>query len=234
MDGTTERIEVKGSSDCEENDLTPCKWRNNMKIAVTASGPTLDDQVDPRFGRCPYFLIVETDTMEFEALENANIAVGGGAGIQSGQLMADRDVKAVLTGNCGPNAFQTLGAAGIQVIVGVSGVVRQAVEQFKSGGFSTASDPNVASHFGIGPGGVTTPADNTQPTAQQMGTGAGGGMGMGRGMGGGRGMGRGMGMGSGAPSPGLTGKQDLEALKAQAQALEKQLKAINTQISEAE
>lgn len=109
-----------------------------MKIAVTASGPTLDDQVDPRFGRCVYFLIVETDTMEFEALENANIAVGGGAGIQSGQLMADRDVKAVLTGNCGPNAFQTLGAAGIEVIVGVSGVVRQAIEQFKSGAFSAA------------------------------------------------------------------------------------------------
>ena len=218
-----------------------------MKIAVTASGPTLDDQVDPRFGRCPYFLIVETDTMEFEALENANIAVGGGAGIQSGQLMADRDVKAVLTGNCGPNAFQTLGAAGIQVIVGVSGVVRQAVEQFKSGALSAASDPNVASHFGTGAGGAATPADNTQPAAQQMG--AGGGMGMGRGMGGGKGMGMGRGMGRGIPSassgqvgmrggavppPGLTGEQNLEALKAQAQSLEEQLKSLNARISETE
>ena len=215
-----------------------------MKIAVTATGPTLDDQVEPRFGRCSYFLIVETDTMKFEALKNANIAVGGGAGIQSGQLMADRDVKVLLTGNCGPNAFQTLGAAGIQVIVGVSGIGRQAIEQFKSGAFSAASDPNVASHFGTGGGGAAAPADNTQPAAQQMSTG--GGMGMSRGMGGGRGMGRGMGMGMGrgmgmgagvggiVPPAGVTGKAELESLKAQAQALEEQLKALNARISETE
>jgi len=132
-----------------------------MKVAVTAKGPSLDDEVDQRFGRCAYFLIVEADTMEFEALENANTALGGGAGIQSGQLMADRDVKVHLTGNCGPNAFQTLGAAGIQVIVGVSGIVRDAIEQFKSGDLSAASDPNVASHFGMGAGGASSSADST-------------------------------------------------------------------------
>lgn len=121
-----------------------------MKIAVTAKGKTLEDQVDPRFGRCPYFLIVNTDTMDFEALENPSLAQGGGAGIQSGQLMAEHNVKFVLTGNCGPNAFQTLGAADIQVIVGASGIVREAVEQFKSGALSSASDSNVASHFGMG------------------------------------------------------------------------------------
>ena len=125
-----------------------------MKIAVTAKGKTLDDQVDPRFGRCPYFLVVDTDTMDFEALENSNAVLGGGAGIQSGQLMAEHDVKVVLTGNCGPNAFQTLGAADIQVIVGVGGIVRQAVGQFTSGALSSASDPNVASHFGMGGGGT--------------------------------------------------------------------------------
>jgi len=102
-----------------------------MKIAVTSKGSGFDDQVDPRFGRCAYFLIVETEKIETEPIENPNVALGGGAGIQSAQLMAELDVKAVLTGNCGPNAFQTLAAAGIEVIVGVTGKVRDVVEQFK-------------------------------------------------------------------------------------------------------
>ena len=92
-----------------------------MKIAITSTGATLDDQVEARFGRCPCFLIVDTDSMALEAIENPNVAAGGGAGVQSAQLMADKGVKTVLTGNCGPNAFQVFGAAGIQVIVGVSG-----------------------------------------------------------------------------------------------------------------
>lgn len=171
-----------------------------MKIAVTSTGPALDDHVEARFGRCPYFLIIDTDTMQFEAIENPNIALGGGAGIQSAQLMSEKGVTAVLTGNCGPNAFSVFGQAGIQVIVGVSGPVRNAVEQFKAGAFSSASEPNVASHFGVN----TAPTDPTA-TGQPMigplgqgggiGLGMGGGRGMGRGMGGGRGMGRGGGMG---------------------------------------
>ena len=66
-----------------------------MKICVTAQGNNLDSQVDPRFGRCPYFIIVDPQTLEYEALENPNAVVGGGAGIQSGQLVAGKDVKAV-------------------------------------------------------------------------------------------------------------------------------------------
>ena len=75
-----------------------------MKIAITATGPSLDDQVEARFGRAPYYLFVETETMEVETVQNPNAAAGGGAGIQSAQLMSDHDVKYVLTGNCGPNA----------------------------------------------------------------------------------------------------------------------------------
>ena len=125
-----------------------------MKIAVTAKGKTLEDLVDPRFGRCLVFLIVDTETLATEAIENANVALGGGAGIQSAQLMAEHDVKVVLTGNCGPNAYQTLNAAGIEVIVGVSGRIRDAVEQFKAGSLSSTQGPNVASHFGMGAGSV--------------------------------------------------------------------------------
>ena len=123
-----------------------------MRIAVTATKPSLEAALDPRFGRCPCFVLVETDDMSFEAISNANMSLGGGAGIQSAQLMAEKGVKAVLTGNCGPNAHQTLTAAGIDVIVGCSGTVSEAVERFKSGQFRTASAPNVASHSGLGGG----------------------------------------------------------------------------------
>ena len=125
-----------------------------MKIAVTSTGPTLDDPVAARFGRCAYFLIADPDSMEFEAIENPNVAAGGGAGVQSAQLMADKGVQAVLTGNCGPNAFQVFGAAGIEVIVGVGGSVRDAVAQYKRGAFTPASQPNVQSHFGVAGGGT--------------------------------------------------------------------------------
>ena len=119
-----------------------------MKIAITTNGQDLDGQVDPRFGRCGGFLVVDTDSMTFDFVPNPNAAVGGGAGIQSAQLLANQDVKAVLTGNCGPNAFQTLQAAGVDVFTGVSGVVRDAVEQYKSGALTVDGKSNVGSHFG--------------------------------------------------------------------------------------
>jgi len=100
-----------------------------MKIAITSTGKDLDAQVDPRFGRCQFFLIVDTDTMEYEALENEQAEARGGAGIQAGQFMAERGVKAVLTGNCGPNAFQALSAADIEIFTGVSGVTKEAIER---------------------------------------------------------------------------------------------------------
>lgn len=173
-----------------------------MKIAVTSTGPTVDHNVESRFGRCAYFLIVDTDTMQCEPIENPNIALGGGAGIQSAQLMSEKGVRTILTGNCGPNAFSVFGQAGIEVIIGVSGPVRSAVEQFKRGSFSSASQPNVGSHFGL----HNSPANPvpmgrpvTDPSGQRGGMGLrmGGGRGMGRGMGGGHGMGCGGGRGKG-------------------------------------
>ncbi len=234
-----------------------------MKIAVTSTGPTLDDNVEARFGRCAYFLVIDTDTMQLEAIENPNIALGGGAGIQSAQLMSEKGVTTVLTGNCGPNAFNVFGQAGIQVIVGVSGSVRNAVEQFKAGAFSSASEPNVASHFGMGTA-PTGPTAAGQPGTNPMGQGVvgtgfgmGGGRGMGRGGGIGRGMGRGMGRGGGmgrgmgmaapigmpptgpaAAFPENTGPQnqehELAALKQQAEMLEQQRQQLNQRITQLE
>ncbi len=123
----------------------------DMKVAVTSKGTTLDDAVDPRFGRCAHFVIVETDDMSFEAVANSNAAAGGGAGIQSAQLVSEKDAKVVLTGNCGPNAFRSLEAAGIQVVIGAGGTVREAVEEYKAGRLKATGGPNVESHAGMNP-----------------------------------------------------------------------------------
>ncbi len=120
-----------------------------MKICVTSEGGNLDSKVDPRFGRCQNFIIADTDTLEFEAIGNPNIESMGGAGIQSAQLVSSKQVKAVVTGNVGPNAFQTLQAAGIEVFTGASGTVKEAIEKYKKGEFKANSGPSVGSKSGI-------------------------------------------------------------------------------------
>lgn len=125
------------------------KSASGGKICVTSEGNNLDSKIDPRFGRCQYFIIVNTDTLTFEAIQNPNIETQGGAGIQSAQLVASRQVKVVLTGNVGPNAFQTLQAAGINIFTGVSGTVKEAVERYKKGEFKATEGPSVGSKFGM-------------------------------------------------------------------------------------
>jgi len=185
-----------------------------MKIAVSSSGNDLDSQVDPRFGRCAYFVIVETDDMGFEAFENGSIAMGGGAGIQAAQFVASKGAKAVITGNVGPNAVQTLSAAGVETFVGQSGTVREAMERYTKGKINSTSTPNVADHYGMG---------------------SGAGMGRGMGMGGGRGMGRGMGSstlgGSSQPAPPALSKEDeLKGLKDKANEMRKQIEGVEASI----
>jgi predicted Fe-Mo cluster-binding NifX family protein len=148
-----------------------------MKIAVSATAPHLDADVDPRFGRCAYLLIIDTETMEFEAVENPAVSAPGGAGIQAAQVVAGRGTKAVITGNCGPNAFQVLSAAGVPMFVGASGSVRDVVEAYRKGKLSpiaaASTGPGAGMRGGMGGGG--------------MGGARGGGMGGGRGgAGGGR------------------------------------------------
>jgi predicted Fe-Mo cluster-binding NifX family protein len=194
-----------------------------MKIAISATGSTLDAEVDPRFGRCQHFIIADTETPKFDAVDNSSAAASGGAGISAAQMIVGKGVKAVLTGNCGPNAYQVLSSAGIEVITGVSGKVKDAIEGYKSGKFQSSPQPNVPGHFGTGAG-----------------FGSGGGMGTGRGMS--RGMGRGMGMGGGMGFGGMppmgpvsqpqNPQQELELLKEQSQMLAKQLEEIQSRIKE--
>jgi predicted Fe-Mo cluster-binding NifX family protein len=108
-----------------------------MKIAVSSTGASIDDRVEERFGRCPYLIIMETDDMSAQILENKNAQLGGGAGIRSAELVAETGARVVLTGRCGPNASQALEAAGVQVISDVSGTVRAAVEEYIKEGENT-------------------------------------------------------------------------------------------------
>ena len=186
-----------------------------MKIAVSSTGKDLDAQVDPRFGRCQYFIIVEPKSLEYKVFDNPNIDAAGGAGIQSGRMMADNGVKAVLTGNVGPNAFQTLTAAKVEIITGVSGTVREAVQRYNNGEFQSTKEATVADHFGMASGGG---ASNP---------------GMGTGMGRGRGMGRGS-MASSVGQQQMSPDQELQMLKGQAEAMKQELDMMNNRIKELE
>ena len=123
-----------------------------MKIYVSAVANSLDAKVDPRFGRCPYFLVVDSETMQFEAVPNMASGAMGGAGIQAAQTIAGKGVKVLITGSIGPNAFQALSATGIKIMTGASGTVREVVEKYKKGELKETSAPTVHGHFGMGRG----------------------------------------------------------------------------------
>ena len=121
-----------------------------MKIAITSTEKNLDSQVDQRLGRAAYFVIVDTETMDFDVIENDSVTAAGGAGISAAKTIADAGAEAVLTGNCGPNAQRTLSAAGVKLYTGVNGTLSEAVELYKAGKLTESSEANVQSHFGIG------------------------------------------------------------------------------------
>ncbi len=172
-----------------------------MKIAVSSYGKDLNSQIDPRFGRCAYFLIVNTDDMSFEAFENKGVSLSGGAGIQAGQFVISKGAKAVITGNCGPKAEQTLSAAGVELFTGHSGSAIEALEKYKSA--DPTSPKKVKSDEYQGKSGA---AGYTQGPNFDRGSGMGGGRGMGGG--GGRGMGGGGGGGGGGRGMGGGGRSD--------------------------
>ena len=198
-----------------------------MKVVVSAIQEGLDAEVSPVFGRCPVYVFVDTETMDFESAPNPAMSAPGGAGIQAAQFAVSKGVSAVLTGNVGPNAFNVLQAAGVTMYPVSGGSVREAVEALKSGRLQPVSGAT----SGLGGG---------------MASGMGGGMGRGMGRGGGRGMGRGMGggmgMGTGAwippqAPPATASKptaEELSELKDVAQSLRQQLDEITKRIDDLE
>ncbi len=120
-----------------------------MKICITSEGNNFDSKVDQRFGRCQYFIFVDTDTSEFEAVQNQNVDGMGGVGVQSGQLMAEKQTKVIITGKVGPNASQTLESAGIEIILDVDGTVKDALERFNKGELKVTKGPNAGEKAGL-------------------------------------------------------------------------------------
>jgi len=119
-----------------------------MKIAITAKGTDLGSDVDPRFGRAAYILIVETDDDTVQVMDNSeNVNAFKGAGIQAAASVGESGAEVLLTGYCGPNAFKTLDATGVKVANDVSGTVSDALQAFKSGQVVFAEEANVDGHW---------------------------------------------------------------------------------------
>jgi len=143
-----------------------------MKICITSSGPNLDSFIDPRFGRCLYFIFVDDKNPDkFEAIQNTGVSAMRGAGITAAQIVVDKKAEIVISGNFGPNAFEVLSASGVKILRAKTGIkAREALEAFKQGQLS----------------------EMTQPFGGELGHGrGGGGMGRGGGFRAGRGRGRG-------------------------------------------
>jgi predicted Fe-Mo cluster-binding NifX family protein len=119
-----------------------------LKIAITSKGKSMDAEVDPRFGRARYLIVFDTESGSLDALDNQEgIDAAQGAGIMAGQAVASSGAEALITGNCGPKAFNVLRSAGIKVYIGASGTVRQAIEAHDAGELSPAEAPNVQGHW---------------------------------------------------------------------------------------
>lgn len=118
-----------------------------MKTAVTAQGQDLDSMVDPRFGRCQWLIIADTDTGQYQAVPNERLQAAQGAGIQAAESVARLGVESVITGHCGPKAFRVLKAAGVKVYSGGGGTVAEALHRLKKGELPESEVADVEGHW---------------------------------------------------------------------------------------
>ena len=119
-----------------------------MKIAITSQGKELSSEIDLRFGRAKWLIVVDTESGDFQAHDNAvNLNAAQGAGIQTGQNIANLGVEVVITGNVGPNAFKTLNAADIKIFLAEKQTVAEAIDSFKAGELKEVDQANVEGHW---------------------------------------------------------------------------------------
>jgi len=119
-----------------------------MKIVITSRGEDLNAEVDPRFGRAQYFILFETDDDSFSVLDNKqNLNAQQGVGIQAAQQIINAGAAGLITGNCGPKAFQVLSAASIPVYLEGKGTVKETIEAFKAGTMSPSNAANKDGHW---------------------------------------------------------------------------------------
>ena len=121
-----------------------------MKIVVSSTGDDVDSQIDPRFGRCGTFLIIDTDTMQVRPIKNDSLSAVHGAGIGAAQKVVSLGAKAVITGHVGPNAHKALTSAGVEIYTVQQGTVKEAVESLGKGELTKTSSATVGGHFGQG------------------------------------------------------------------------------------
>ena len=119
-----------------------------MRIAISAQGPDLTSPVDPRFGRASHFIVYDTDSASFEVLSNTgNAAAAQGAGIQAAQMVADKSVDLVVSGNMGPKAYEALKVAGVKMVAWSDGTVNEAIEMIQGGKYEVLDSANVGGHW---------------------------------------------------------------------------------------
>ena len=119
-----------------------------MKIAITAQDKELSSEIDLRFGRAKWLIVVDTESGDFQAHDNAvNVNAAQGAGIQTGGNVANLGVDAVITGNVGPNAFKTLKTAGVKILLAEKQSVQDAIDSFKAGKLKEVDQANVEGHW---------------------------------------------------------------------------------------
>jgi predicted Fe-Mo cluster-binding NifX family protein len=188
-----------------------------MRVVVSATGRDLDAQVSPNFGRCPFYVFVDTETLDFEAVPNPAIGASGGAGIQAAQFIASREAKAVLTGAVGPNAFAVLQAAGIPVFAVSGGTARAAVQAYRAAHLRPITNPTAEPYTGLGAGGPGRGRGWSR-----------------RGMGGWGRSGPGSRWSPSRPTTPPEPDEDLSSLKAQSEALREQLDQVLQRIEELE
>lgn len=119
-----------------------------MRIAFTTSGETLEAPLDERFGRAPRFLVYDLDEDSFEVVDNRqNVEAAQGAGVQAAETIARCKVVGLITGHCGPKAYQVLSAAGVSVYNTGETTVAAALEAFKAGRLTAATSADTSGHW---------------------------------------------------------------------------------------
>jgi predicted Fe-Mo cluster-binding NifX family protein len=126
-----------------------------MKVAVSAAEPAVGSQVDSRFGRCNYYVFVDTESDDVEAQENRAAMSGSGAGIQAAQYVVEQGVDAIISGHLGPNAYQVLNAAGVRLYRASGMSVQEAVDALEAGTLAEMGDATGPAHMGMSRGSGT-------------------------------------------------------------------------------
>ncbi|WZL73940.1 NifB/NifX family molybdenum-iron cluster-binding protein [Clostridiaceae bacterium 35-E11] len=122
-----------------------------MKLCITSIGKEKDALADQRFGRCPYFVIFDTEENTYKAVENNGVVSPQGAGIAAAQQIIDEKVDAVITGHMGPNAMQLINGAAIKIYQGKGVTIEEEIQLFHEGALMAIDQP-VPAHSGMGNG----------------------------------------------------------------------------------